>query len=73
MKIDTFTKVILVLISVALIVNLISIFTTSRLSFANNETPPTLLSAGDKGVVYFYDGVNLWCSKDYGSTWIKIK
>ncbi|GEM_PF-3331135 len=31
------------------------------------------LSAGEKGVVYFYDGANLWVSTDYGEKWRKIK
>jgi len=31
------------------------------------------LAAGEKGTVYFYDGGNLWVSKDYGSKWVKIK
>ncbi len=43
--------------------------------FAQTTPAPSqiALSAGEKGVVYFYDGANLWYSPNYGGEWVKVK
>ena len=32
-----------------------------------------VVSAGEQGTVYFFDGANLWVSQNYGGTWNKIR
>ena len=57
-----------------LVTNLFSSYVFTRSLHAQQQDyPPIALSAGDSGVVYFYDGVNLWFSNDYGKRWEKIK
>ncbi len=59
---------------VALIVSLFvcSLFTRT-VNADSNTYPGVALSAGNDGVVYFYDGVNLFFSSNYGKGWEKVK
>ena len=59
---------------VALIVSLFigSLFTRT-VNADSNFYPNISLSAGNDGSVYFYDGVNLFFSNNYGKEWEKVK
>lgn len=76
MKMDFTLKIILLLIFLALAMNVLLSLSGSRQSYATEYFPPPpqiALSAGEKGVVYFYDGINLWFSRNYGGEWTKVK
>ncbi|HIE44415.1 MAG TPA: hypothetical protein EYP78_06450 [Candidatus Omnitrophica bacterium] len=58
-----------------LVLNLFSsyVFTRTLHAQAQQVFPDIALSAGENGVIYFYDGVNLWFSNNYGKQWEKVK
>ena len=59
---------------VALIMSLfVSSLFTRTVNADSNAYPSIALSASEDGVVYFYDGVNLFFSNNYGEKWEKVK
>ncbi len=62
-------KILFIIIGILLLFNIFTLINTPLKA----QESSVALSAGEKGVVYFYDGANLWFSKDYGNKWSKIK
>ena len=52
---------------------LVSCLFTRTVNADSNDFPNIALSAGNDGTVYFYDGVNLFFSSNYGNEWKKVK
>lgn len=62
-----------VLILVLVISLLIPCLFTHTVNASSNDYPGIALSTGEGGVVYFYDGFNLFFSGNYGKEWKKVK
>lgn len=70
-------KILLIVIGILLLLDFFILLNMPSKAKAESQpqiiAPSIALSAGEKGVVYFYDGANLWFSNDYGEQWRKIK
>ncbi|NOZ64852.1 MAG: hypothetical protein GXO71_08060 [Caldiserica bacterium] len=66
-------RIIWIVVGFLLLINLFTLLNTPLRAQALLPPSPVALSAGEKGVVYFYDGANLWLSRDYGENWKKVK
>jgi len=84
-KLDRSTKLILVMILLALVANLLQPILMGRPARAENQyvitfsdqqptfkLNPISIAAGEGDRIYYYDGANLWYSPNAGTTWKKI-
>jgi len=66
-------RIIWIVVGFLLLANLFVLLSAPLKAQSAFPSSTVALSAGEKGVVYFYDGANLWFSKDYGEHWRKVK